>query len=216
MNVTFFPSVPAGLTAAPASKSHAIRLLIAASLADKPTVIRSPGFSDDVTAARAMLIVIARTINALNHLMERKLAGCGLQDRVSCEQGDSEAMRFESGSIDVATIAFGIRNFEHRETALREILRVLKTGGRLVILELSVPSNAFLRWCYNIYFTRILPVIGGRISGDRSAYRYLPASVLNFPPKAEWMETMRACGFTGVRHRAFTLGICRMYVGVKP
>lgn len=149
-------------------------------------------------------------------VMERKLAACGLQDRVSCEQGDSEAMRFGSDSMDVATIAFGIRNFEHRETALREILRVLKPGGRLVILELSVPSNAFLRWCYNIYFTRILPIIGGRISGDRGAYRYLPASVLNFPPKAEWMATMRECGFTGVRHKAFTLGICRMYVGVKP
>ncbi|MBR1870162.1 MAG: bifunctional demethylmenaquinone methyltransferase/2-methoxy-6-polyprenyl-1,4-benzoquinol methylase UbiE [Bacteroidales bacterium] len=146
-------------------------------------------------------------------VMREKVAG---EERISCEQGDSDAMRFADATFDVVTIAFGIRNFEHRETALREILRVLKPGGRLVILELSVPANPLIRWGYNLYFTRILPLIGGRISGDRAAYRYLPASVLRFPGKTEWMATMRSCGYVQVRHRAFTLGICRMYVGLKP
>ena len=149
-------------------------------------------------------------------VMREKLEAEGLEGRVSVGQGDCEAMGFGDARFDRAAIAFGIRNFEHREKALKEILRVLKPGGKLVILELSVPSNPVIRWFYKIYFTGILPVIGGRVSGDKAAYRYLPASVLQFPGKKEWMETMRTCGYAGVRHKAFTLGICRMYVGVKP
>lgn len=148
-------------------------------------------------------------------VMKRKVADAGLADRISAETGNSERMRFADNSFDRATIAFGIRNFENREKALGEILRVLKPGGRLVILELSVPSNAVLRWIYCLYFTRILPFIGGAVSGDKAAYRYLPASVLKFPGKDEWMATMGACGFRDVRHKAFTFGICRMYMGEK-
>ena len=149
-------------------------------------------------------------------VMREKLKAEGLEGRVAVVQGDSEAMGFASARFDRAAIAFGIRNFEHREKALREILRVLKPGGRLVILELSVPANPLIRWIYKLYFTGILPMIGGKVSGDKAAYRYLPASVLAFPGKEEWMATMESCGYAGVRHKAFTLGICRMYVGVKP
>ena len=149
-------------------------------------------------------------------VMRAKLAAAGLEDRVACVQGDSEALPYADAAFDCVTIAFGIRNFEHRETALREILRVLKPGGKLVILELSVPSNPVIRWFYKLYFTGLLPIIGGKISGNKAAYRYLPASVLNFPGRDEWMATMRACGYAGVRHKAFTLGICRMYIGLKP
>jgi len=148
-------------------------------------------------------------------MMRFKVASSGLNGRISCEQGNCEKLRFGDGSFDRVTIAFGIRNFENRETALREIIRVLKPGGRLVILELSVPSNGAVRWLYNIYFTRILPLIGGRISGDKAAYRYLPASVLKFPGRKEWMRTMSECGYSEVFHKSFTLGICRMYVGAK-
>lgn len=149
-------------------------------------------------------------------VMRGKLDAEGLGDRVACLQGDCESMPFPGASFDRATVAFGVRNFEHREKCLQEILRVLKPGGKLVILELSVPSNAFARACYKLYFTHLLPVIGGKVSGDKAAYRYLPASVLHFPGKEEWMETMRSCGFAKVRHKAFTFGICRMYTGVKP
>lgn len=152
---------------------------------------------------------------AMLAVMKRKVADAGLADRISAETGNSESMRFADNSFDRATIAFGIRNFENREKALVEILRVLKPGGRLVILELSVPSNAVLRCIYCLYFTRILPFIGGAVSGDKAAYRYLPASVLRFPGKDEWMATMGACGFRDVRHKAFTFGICRMYMGEK-
>ena len=148
-------------------------------------------------------------------VMRDKVARAGLEDRISCEQGDSEAMRFADASFDVVTIAFGIRNFAHREAALREILRVLKPGGRLVILELSVPENRILRWGYNLYFKHFVPWIGGRISGDKAAYTYLPASVQAFPGRREWTATMSGCGYAQVRHKAFTLGLCRMYVGEK-
>lgn len=148
-------------------------------------------------------------------VMRRKVEEAGLADRISSEQGNSESMRFADESFDRATIAYGIRNFENRELALKEILRVLKTGGRLIILELSVPSNAFLRWFYCLYFTKVLPWIGGLVSGDKAAYSYLPASVLQFPGKEEWMETMLSCGFRNVSHKAFTFGICRMYIGEK-
>ena len=134
---------------------------------------------------------------------------------ITTVQGNSEALPFEEGCFDRVTIAFGIRNFEHREVALREILRVLRPGGRLVILELSVPAHPVLRRAYNLYFTRVLPLIGGWISGDKAAYRYLPASVLRFPGKEEWMQTMRSCGFDNVRHCALSLGICRMFLGEK-
>ena len=148
-------------------------------------------------------------------VMERKVAAAGLSDRISACIGNSESMRFEACTFDRATIAFGIRNFEHREEALKEILRVLKGGGRLVILELSVPSNRVLKWFYCLYFTKILPWIGGMVSKDKAAYRYLPASVLKFPSKEQWMAIMRECGYRNVFHKSFTFGICRMYIGEK-
>lgn len=172
-------------------------------------------------------IAIARRMSPGSHItgidisdgmlavMRDKVRREGLSGSISCEQGDSENMRFGDGSFDVACIGFGIRNFEDRTAALKEIRRILRSGGRLVILELSVPSNPVIRGVYNIYFKNILPCIGGLVSGDRAAYRYLPASVIAFPGKEEWMRTMRGCGFTNIRHKAFTFGLCRMYVGEK-
>lgn len=148
-------------------------------------------------------------------VMDRKVAEAGLSERIFTQQGNSEAMDFAADSFDRVTIAFGIRNFENREVALKEILRVLKPGGRLVILELSVPSNAVLRWCYKLYFMKVLPWIGGVVSGEKAAYSYLPASVIKFPGKEEWMSIMSSCGYRDVRHKAFTFGICRMYTGEK-
>lgn len=148
-------------------------------------------------------------------IMGEKIKAAGLDDIVSYEKGDCENLRFDSGAFDRVTVAFGVRNFEDRERGLKEMLRVLRPGGELVILELSVPSNAIIRWLFNLYFIHILPLIGGKVSGDKSAYKYLPASVLKFPKKKEFMQTMRECGYHNVRHRAFTFGICRMYSGEK-
>jgi demethylmenaquinone methyltransferase/2-methoxy-6-polyprenyl-1,4-benzoquinol methylase len=80
---------------------------------------------------------------------------------------------------------------------------------------LLLPENRILRWCYNLYFMHFVPWIGGLVSGDKAAYRYLPASVQQFPGRREWTATMVRCGYTQVRHKAFTFGLCRMYAGEK-
>lgn len=148
-------------------------------------------------------------------IMQKKVAKEGLQKQISTMRCNCENLPFEDASFDRVTIAFGIRNFEHREAALQEFARVLKPGGKIVILELSVPSKPWLKSLYNFYFTKILPVIGGFVSGNKGAYRYLPASVLNFPGPEAWCATMQDCGFRNVTHKAFTFGICRMYTGTK-
>lgn len=130
-------------------------------------------------------------------------------------QGDCEELPYGDGSFHRISVGFGVRNFEHLDIGLKEMCRVLKPEGKLVILELSVPSNAFIRWCYKLYFLKILPVIGGLVSGDRGAYEYLPASVLNFPLPDKFIPMMHQAGFRSVRHIPLTLGICRMYVGIK-
>ena len=131
------------------------------------------------------------------------------------EYGDCEALTYADNSFDRITVGFGVRNFEHLELGLREMQRVLKKGGKLVILELSIPSNSFIRWCYKLYFLKILPAIGGWVSGNRGAYNYLPASVLHFPAPDKFQAMMREAGFSTVEHKAFTFGICRMYIGKK-
>ena len=148
-------------------------------------------------------------------VMREKVDKAGLSETISIEEGDGENLRFPDNTFDRVTIAFGIRNFEDRPKGLKEMLRVLKPGGRLVILELSRPENKVLRWFYDLYFLHILPKIGGKVSGDKAAYAYLPASVAAFPGKKEFMSTMRDAGFRTVTHKAFTLGICRMYTGEK-
>ena len=145
-----------------------------------------------------------------------KVAKEGLSDMISMQEVDCEALPFSDRTFDRVTVAFGVRNFEHLETGLNEMLRVLKPGGKLVILELSVPSNPLLLALYKLYFLHILPAIGGKVSGNKGAYRYLPASVLHFPKPEAFMKMMSGCGYSEVRHRAFTFGICRMYIGIRP
>ena len=136
---------------------------------------------------------------------------------LACGTGDFSiaiARRMKENDVK-GKIAFGIRNFEDKEAGLKEMLRVLKPGGRLVILELSVPSNKVLLWLYNLYFCHVLPFIGGRISGDKSAYKYLPASVLKFPKPKVFAATIKEAGFRNVITKAYTLGICRLFVAEK-
>lgn len=142
-----------------------------------------------------------------------KIAGSGVM--ADLVQGDCEALPYETDTFDRISVGFGVRNFEHIELGISEMYRVLKPEGKLVILELSVPSNALIRWGYKLYFLKLLPAIGGLVSGDRGAYEYLPESVLRFPAPDKFMAIMRKSGFVKVRHRSFSLGICRMYIGEK-
>ena len=128
---------------------------------------------------------------------------------------DCEDLPYADNTFDRISVGFGVRNFEHLELGLSQMCRVLTPGGKLVILELSVPSNAFIRWCYKLYFLKILPAIGGMISGNRGAYEYLPASVLRFPGPDKFIPMLKSAGFAQVDHTSLTLGICRMYVAKK-
>lgn len=168
-----------------------------------------------VDISRGMLDVMTRKVSEAG-LGTASLDADGLpRDGIRAEVGDCCSLRFANDTFDTVTVAFGVRNFEDRERALREVLRVLRPGGRFVMLELGIPENAVVRSVYKFYFTRIMPLVGGRMSGNKAAYRYLPTSVLNFPGKERWMATMRGAGFRKVTHRALSLGICRLYVGEK-
>ena len=148
-------------------------------------------------------------------VMRRKVADAGLEGAVSATKGDCCALDFACESFDTVTVAFGVRNYENREGALAEALRVLRPGGRFVMLELGIPQNRIIAWGFKFYFTRIMPLIGGRMSGNKDAYRYLPASVLAFPKPQEWVATMQKAGFRDVKHRSLSLGICNLFVGTK-
>lgn len=148
-------------------------------------------------------------------LVMRKAAHEGVHDRILLQVADGENMPFEEGSFHRVFCAFGIRNFEHKELGLNEFYRVLKPGGKAVILELSLPENRHLRRLYNIYFQHILPWVGGLVSGNKDAYRYLPASVQAFPPPERFCAMMWAAGFSGVRQRSLSLGLCSMFIGEK-
>lgn len=130
-------------------------------------------------------------------------------------QGDCEQLPYKENTFHRISVGFGVRNFEHIEIGLKEMFRVLRNNGKLVIVELSIPTNSFIRWCYKLYFLKILPTIGGWVSGNRGAYEYLPGSVLRFPAPDKFIGMMQDAGFKNVRHKSFTFGICRMYIGIK-
>jgi demethylmenaquinone methyltransferase/2-methoxy-6-polyprenyl-1,4-benzoquinol methylase len=144
-------------------------------------------------------------------------AGAGKAGRESLApvNGDALELPYPDDALDGAIVAFGIRNLADLSEGLREVHRVLKRGARFVILEFSTPSNALVRAGYHAYFHNVLPWIGGIVSGHRSAYRYLPQSVANFPVQAELARRMRDAGFADVSYRDVTFGIAAIHVGVK-
>lgn len=128
---------------------------------------------------------------------------------------DAEHLPFGDASFDAVTCAFGVRNFVHLEKGLGEMVRVLKPGGRMAILELATPDNPFVRFFYNIYTRRIIPWLGSRIAGNREAYTYLPSSIERFPKGTAMVDKLKAAGGRTVEHRKLTFGVCRLYILVK-
>lgn len=130
-------------------------------------------------------------------------------------EADAMSLSFPDNSFDAATIAFGLRNLPNFENGLREMFRVLKPGGRLVVLEFSTPVLPGFREAFNFYFLKILPRIGGLVSGSRSAYEYLPDSVSKFPDQKALVDMMSSVGFSSVTFSNLTGGIAAIHVGVK-
>jgi demethylmenaquinone methyltransferase/2-methoxy-6-polyprenyl-1,4-benzoquinol methylase len=128
---------------------------------------------------------------------------------------ESDALRLplRDASLDLLTVAFGFRNLANYESGLAEVRRVLRPGGTAAILEFSRPPNRAFAALYNLYSRRILPVIGGALSGSRDAYTYLPESVRKFPDAPELAARMRAAGFSGVEYEYLTGGIVALHVG---
>ena len=135
---------------------------------------------------------------------------------ISAACGDALRLPHPNAAFDGAIVGFGVRNFADLRAGLDELVRVLAPGGRLVILELSIPAWRPLRELYFLYFTRILPWIGRRISGHETAYSYLPASVREFPPPEELATMMTAAGLADLRFDRLMNGIAAIHVGDKP
>lgn len=147
-------------------------------------------------------------------LGREKVKQSQFSNRISLYVAPCESIPFEENSFDSATIAFGIRNVVDRSCGLKEILRVLKPKGKIVILEFSNPQSRTFKALYNFYFLKILPLIGGLIS-NFSAYKYLPDSVLEFPSQEEFKKIMSEAGFQSVTHKNLTCGIATVYTGEK-
>lgn len=129
--------------------------------------------------------------------------------------GRAESLPFRSGVFDGVTVAFGVRNFTDRAAGLRCMWRVLKPGGRLVVLELSLPRYPVVRQLYRFYAVHVMPWIGGLISGDADAYRYLQVSVAAFPDRERFRSLMEAAGFVDTGWRDHSLGVATVYWGDK-
>ena len=155
----------------------------------------------------------------LSHAMlvrgRAKLARGGYLGRAALVGGDGEHLPVRDGSFDGALVAFGIRNVGDPVTAMREVLRVLRPGGRFVVLEFSKPGG-LVGVAYRFYSRRVLPRLGGLVSGDASAYAYLPASVAKFPAPEAFASLMRESGFVGVRWQRLTGGIACVHRAEKP
>lgn len=135
--------------------------------------------------------------------------------RTELFEADALTLPIADGSLDLITIAFGFRNLANYRHGLRELLRVIKPGGALAILEFSQPPNPLLSRLYGFYSKAILPTLGGLISGSRDAYTYLPESVRKFPSAEELADQMRETGYTNVEFYRMTAGIVALHLGVR-
>jgi len=145
----------------------------------------------------------------------QKIKNLQLQDVIELQQGDSEAIQFEDESFDAVTVSFGVRNFQHLENGLSEIKRVLRKGGKLVILEFSRPSFPGIQQLYKLYMSVLAPGIGKIFSNNRGAYQYLNDSVQKFPEGKDFISVLDSIGFHNTSFKRLSLGICSIYIGEK-
>lgn len=170
-----------------------------------------------IAAAKAMKTQIVG-VDIAEQMLEvgrKKIKAQQLDDVIALRSGDSEHLPFADGSFDVVMCAYGVRNFEHLEKGLRDMQRVLRPGGKLVILEFSHPGRFPVKQLYRFYFRYILPLFGRMVSKHSSAYTYLPQSVLAFPEGKDFCALLERCGFQAPKARALSLGITTLYTAMK-
>ncbi len=148
-------------------------------------------------------------------LGRKKLQKLHLTDHIDLQRGDSETIQFENNSFDAITVAFGVRNFQNLEKGLKEMYRVLRPGGKLVVLEFSKPTQVIVKTLFNLYMNVITPVFGKLFAKNKDAYTYLNHSVQAFPEGQTFLNIMHEAGFTQPYLKKLTLGICTIYCGSK-
>lgn len=144
-----------------------------------------------------------------------KIKKAELENLITLEYGDAETLTFPDDTFDAIVVGFGVRNFENLEKGLVNLRRVLKPGGKLVILEFSNPRNGFIRWAYNFYFNRVTPFIGRLFSKDIRAYTYLPESVKAFPDNERFTDILKKLHYTNCTFRSLCFGISAIYQASK-
>jgi demethylmenaquinone methyltransferase / 2-methoxy-6-polyprenyl-1,4-benzoquinol methylase len=145
----------------------------------------------------------------------KKIEKEGLVGKIQLQTGDSETINFEENTFDAGMVAFGVRNFENLEKGLTEILRVLKPGGHLVILEFSKPKQP-VRSLYNLYMGIVAPQMARWFKQNKEAYQYLCESANAFPDRRHIVEILNKVGYSSTRYKSLSLGICCIYSGRKP
>ena len=199
-------------------RTQAIRLLAD----EQPTRVLdvATGTADLALKAERMLHprdVVGIDLSAeMLHYGRKKIDRKGLSSRISLVQGDAADLPFDDDTFDAALVAFGVRNFEDLNAGLRGIGRVLRPGGRLVVLEFSSPRSFPIKPLYAWYSRHILPRIGGALSPDQGAYEYLPNSVAAFPDGADFLNRMDDSGYADLLWRPLTFGIASLYRGTVP
>lgn len=145
----------------------------------------------------------------------RKVEEAGLTDRVTLTCGDCLALPLPDASVDIITVAFGVRNFEHLDRGYAEMFRVLRPGGRLYVLELSTPVNPVIKPFYWLYTRCIIPTVGRMVSKDNRAYSYLPESIAAVPQGSDMLRLISEAGFSSPSFRRMTFGVCTLYKAVR-
>ncbi|MDB5199564.1 MAG: demethylmenaquinone methyltransferase [Chitinophagaceae bacterium] len=181
---------------------------------------------DVATGTGDMAILAGKLLNAekiigidisegMLEIGKKKIEKLGLQQRIELLKGDSETIIFGSGSFDAVTVAFGVRNFQDLELGLSEIKRVLKPGGKLIVLECTKPKLPVIKNFYNLYLNVIAPWIGRVISKNKNAYQYLNESVQKFPEGNDFVQILNKLGYKNASCKTLSLGISSIYSGEK-
>ncbi len=138
-----------------------------------------------------------------------------LTDTIRLESGEAENLKFENNHFDAAIVAFGARNFEFLDKGLSEMYRVVRNGGKIIVLEFSKPRSFPFKQLYFFYFKNVLPFVGRLISKDKEAYQYLPDTVMKFPEGKNFLLRLQTAGFSDLNEKRLTFGIATIYSGVK-
>ena len=147
---------------------------------------------------------------------KNKIEKEGLTQIIQLQTGDSETINFPQDTFDAITVAFGVRNFETLEDGLKEMMRVLKPGGQLVVLEFSKPKNMVIRKLYNLYMGLVAPQMAGLFSQNKKAYKSLNESAKAFPDRQQFIDILKKIGYSATSYKTLSLGICCIYSGRKP